>query len=125
MARHVLFLLLGLVAACSAPAASNPGAVPAVEGSRLFKAKGCYACHTLGQGVKVGPDLQGLFSRRDETWVRRYLSDPVTMAAQDPVARQLKDTYKIQMPKMLLTPHELEQLLAYLRTADSQSSQTR
>jgi hypothetical protein len=67
--------------------------------------------------VKVGPDLQGLFSRREEAWIRSYISDPLAMVERDPIARQLKAQYKIQMPKMMISPAEMEPLLAYLRQA--------
>jgi len=111
--------LLFLLGACSVASSPQDAATPAVEGARLFKAKGCTTCHTFGEGVKVGPDLQGLFSRRDEAWIRRYIADPVTMVEQDPIARELKAQYKIQMPKMMISPAEMDQLLAYLREAGS------
>lgn len=108
---------LTLAACGSAAQSSNGPALPGVEGARLFKAKGCTTCHTIGQGVKVGPDLQGLFSRREEAWVRRYIADPVTMVQEDPVAGQLKAQFKIQMPRMMISAPEMEQLIAYLREA--------
>lgn len=110
-------ILLFLLGACSAGSSSQELAIPAVEGARLFKAKGCATCHTIGEGVKVGPDLQGLFSRRDEAWLRRYISDPITMVESDPIAKELKQRYKVQMPRLMISPAELDQLLAYLREA--------
>lgn len=109
--------LLLLFTACSVASTPGEAPLPGVEGARLFKAKGCTTCHTIGQGVKVGPDLHGLFSRRDEAWIRRYISDPVTMVEQDPIAAELKRQYKIQMPRMMISPAEMDQLLAYLREA--------
>ena len=94
--------------------------MPALDGAMLFKAKGCVTCHTIGGGILVGPDLKDLFSRRDEAWVRRYIADPVTMTAEDPVARQLKAQFKIQMPRMALSSRELDGLVAYLRQASPQ-----
>ncbi|MCC6273469.1 MAG: cytochrome c [Deltaproteobacteria bacterium] len=114
--RKILPLLF-LLGACSVAPLPQDTATPAVEGARLFKAKGCTTCHTIGGGVKVGPDLQGLFSRREEAWIRRYIADPVTMVEQDPIARELKAQYKIQMPKMMISPAEMDRLLAYLREA--------
>lgn len=89
--------------------------LPVLDGALLFKAKGCVTCHTIGGGILVGPDLQGLLLRRDEAWVRRYISDPVTMTAQDPIARQLKAQFKVQMPRMALSSGELDSLIVYLR----------
>ena len=111
----ISFLLL--LAACGPGASPEDGPLPAVEGARLFKAKGCYSCHSIGEGPKAGPDLKGLFARRDEAWIRAYVSDPVAMVAKDPVARGLKEQYKIQMPKMMISPAEMDALLGYLRGA--------
>ncbi len=86
-----------------------------VSGEVLFKAKGCYTCHTIGGGDRVGPDLQGLFERREEGWVRKYLHDPVTMTAQDPIARGLKEKYRAQMPRLNLSEREIEELLNFLK----------
>ncbi|HKY63161.1 MAG TPA: cytochrome c [bacterium] len=110
-------LLLLLLAACGGGAAPESGSAPAVEGARLFKAKGCYSCHSIGEGPKAGPDLKGLFARREEAWIRAYVSDPVAMVASDPIARGLKEQYKIQMPKMMISPQEMDALLGYLRSA--------
>ncbi|HEX5034498.1 MAG TPA: cytochrome c [bacterium] len=111
-----IFLLL-LLAACGGGSAPESGSAPAVEGARLFKAKGCYSCHSIGDGPKAGPDLKGLFARREEAWIRAYVSDPVAMVASDPIARGLKEQYKIQMPKMMISPQEMDALLGYLRGA--------
>ncbi len=110
-------LILLLFTACGSGSAPESGSAPAVEGARLFKAKGCYSCHSIGDGPRAGPDLKGLFARREEAWVRAYVSDPVTMVATDPVARGLKEQYKIQMPKMLISAQEMDALLGYLRDA--------
>lgn len=111
-----LFFLI-LLTACGPGSAPESGSAPAVEGARLFKAKGCYSCHSIGEGPKVGPDLKGLFARREEAWIRAYVSDPVAMVATDPIARGLKEQYKIQMPKMMISSQEMDALLGYLRGA--------
>ena len=111
-----LFLCLVLTA-CGSGSAPDGGSAPAVEGARLFKAKGCYSCHSIGDGPKAGPDLKGLFARREEAWIRSYVSDPVMMVATDPIARGLKEQYKIQMPKMMISDQEMDALLGYLRGA--------
>ena len=118
VAMRLLAILLNLMlAACSSGLPPEGAPTPAVEGARLFKAKGCYSCHSIGAGPKAGPDLKGLFSRREETWIRAYVSDPVAMVAKDPIARALKEQYKIQMPKMMISPQEMDALLGYLRDA--------
>ena len=111
-------MILGMVFSSACGVSKLPEATfPGVEGARLFKAKGCITCHTIGEGVKVGPDLQGLFARREEAWVRRYVSDPATMFENDPIAKALKEQYKVAMPRMMISPSELDQLVAYLQKA--------
>jgi nitrite reductase (NO-forming) len=88
-----------------------------MPGAILFKTKNCYTCHSIGKGKMIGPDLKGLFSRREEAWVMKYISDPVGMAKTDPIAMQLKEEFKTQMPNPMLTPKELEELVAYLKEA--------
>ncbi len=103
--------------------AGNPSTTPSLEtpsqlsGKALFKSKACYSCHTIGHGPISGPDLRGLFSRRSDAWVKEYIADPLGMTARDPIARELKERYKIQMPKANLTPTELDDLLNYLKVA--------
>src|ERR1043166_7153940 len=41
----------------------------------LFRSR-CSACHTIGKGDGVGPDLAGVTTRRDRAWLTRYLAAP-------------------------------------------------
>ena len=42
------------------------------HGQQAFQAM-CAACHTIGGGRLVGPDLQGISDRRDERWIIRFV----------------------------------------------------
>jgi nitrite reductase (NO-forming) len=103
--------------------AAAPEAMPAttglvdLPGARLFKTKNCYTCHSIGKGKMTGPDLKGLFSRRDEAWVRKYIPNPMEMTKTDPVAMKLKEEFKSQMPNPMLTAQELDELISYLKEA--------
>lgn len=88
-----------------------------LSGAQLFQSKGCTGCHTIGDGPKIGPDLAGLFQRRDETWVRAFIQDPIGKVQTDAKAGKLKEQYGTQMPQLALSPKELDQLLAFLKTA--------
>lgn len=115
----LLFLLgagWGGISACGKTPSATPG-IQELPGKALFKAKACYTCHGFGTGPMVGPDLKDLFARRDENWVRRFIMDPVTMTQVDPIAQKLKAEYKTQMPKVAMTPTELDALIAYLKQA--------
>ena len=69
------------------------------RGLLLFQ-NGCAACHTVGKGDAVGPDLAGVTGRRDRDWLVRYLKAPDRMLAdKDPIAVSLNDKYKtVPMP---------------------------
>jgi nitrite reductase (NO-forming) len=99
------------------PAKPEPTPLQEMPGALLFKTKNCYTCHTIGKGKMVGPDLKGLFSRREEAWLHRYILKPTEMTKTDPIAMQLKQEYKSQMPDPVLTSKELEELIAYLKEA--------
>jgi len=46
------------------------------EGEQIFKSTGCTACHTIGGGKLVGPDLQGVLDRRSEEEIIKFVQNP-------------------------------------------------
>jgi mono/diheme cytochrome c family protein len=94
-----------------------PPSQSASEGQALFQEK-CAACHTIGQGDKVGPDLKGVTTRRERAWLTRWIAVPDQMVAQgDPIATELFQKYNsIQMPNLNLTEGQVAALIAYLET---------
>ncbi|MEW5942032.1 MAG: c-type cytochrome [Chloroflexota bacterium] len=88
----------------------------APDGEALFTEKGCPACHTIGGGDTVGPDLQGVTERRTQEWLTQWLTAPDQMlAAGDATATELYEKYnKIPMPNLGLTPDEVSALIEFL-----------
>ena len=78
----------------------------------------CGACHTIGNGDRVGPDLAGVTTRRDRAWLSRYLAEPDRMRAEgDPIATALFAKYNnVPMPNLRLSGIEVAGLLSYLET---------
>jgi cytochrome oxidase Cu insertion factor (SCO1/SenC/PrrC family)/mono/diheme cytochrome c family protein len=80
--------------------------------------KACAACHTVGNGDRVGPDLNGVTTRRDRTWLIRYLVAPeVLRARKDPIAVELDARYEgVTMPNLGLSEVDAGDLIVYLET---------
>lgn len=99
------------------PATKAPTDPVAVQGKLAFESK-CLACHSIGGGPKLGPDLYGVTELRDEAWLRRWLKSPEQMLQTDPLAQQLLAQYKVPMPNQNLSEEEIDQYLAYFKWAD-------
>jgi len=91
-------------------------------GAYIFASR-CSACHTIGKGDSVGPDLAGVTTRRDRSWLVRYLRHPDQMLAEkDPIAVALSAKYKnVPMPNLRLSEGEIAVLLSYLEGLGSAS----
>jgi cytochrome c2 len=119
ISRNVsLVLMAAVVLVFIATATSVVFAQPlgqASDGETLFTEK-CAACHTIGGGDLVGPDLQGVIERRSQEWLTQWLLAPdQVLASGDPIATELFDKFnKIPMPNLGLTPDEVASLIAYL-----------
>jgi protein SCO1 len=91
--------------------------IAARPGEALFK-RMCSACHTIGKGDRVGPDLDGVTKRRDRDWLARFIANPQRMRRQrDPIALALAAQYPtVRMPAMGIAANDAKDLLAYLDT---------
>lgn len=91
-----------------------------------FFAKACAACHTVGGGDRIGPDLLGVTDRRDHDWLVRFLMAPDRMRAnKDPAALELAARYRAAMPNLGLSPTDARDLLAYLAERSKQPASPR
>lgn len=86
----------------------------AAKGRRVFAARACQGCHTIGKGDLSAPDLAGVLERRSESWVRKWLRDPTPMLEKDDTARQMLSRYNIRMPNLKLTDEEIQALLHHI-----------
>jgi mono/diheme cytochrome c family protein len=101
------------------PSAAN--AAGADEGKQLFQDKGCAACHSIGKGPLVGPDLQGVTTKRPHEWLEQWIAAPDAMLAKkDPYAVSLlHEFHDVEMPNLGLTKPDIDAILAYLETTAS------
>ncbi|HHL57982.1 MAG TPA: c-type cytochrome [Bacteroidetes bacterium] len=76
----------------------------------------CKACHTIGGGQLVGPDLQGITERRDEAWIIKFVQNSQALIeAGDAVAIQVfEENSKIPMPPNNLTDDQVRDILLYI-----------
>jgi protein SCO1/2 len=81
----------------------------------LFNSR-CAACHTIGKGDRVGPDLLNVTAKRDPAWLTRYIAAPDrVLASGDPIATKLFARYKrVAMPNLSLGPDDVKTLLSYI-----------
>jgi len=76
----------------------------------------CAGCHTIGGGFLVGPDLKGVISRRDRSWLIRWIQEPDKMLAEgDPIATQELKNAAI-MPNFGISETEAKDILAYIES---------
>jgi ubiquinol-cytochrome c reductase cytochrome b subunit len=75
----------------------------AVAGAMVFKASQCGTCHTVnGEGMKIGPALNGLSQRRSKEWVEEQIRNPQSHSSET------------MMPPYKLSQSEMDSLVAYL-----------
>lgn len=87
----------------------------AAEGGRLFGAKGCTKCHTIGDGYRDGPDLAGVTERRTYEWIMMMLTQPEYMVQADHTAQQLLVEHFLEMPNLEITVEEARAVWSYLQ----------
>jgi ubiquinol-cytochrome c reductase cytochrome b subunit len=75
----------------------------AVAGAVVYRKNQCGTCHTInGEGMKIGPDLNGLSRRRRKEWVEEQIRNPQSHSAET------------MMPVFRLSRSEMDALVAYL-----------
>lgn len=89
---------------------------PAFDQGQYTFANHCAACHTIGRGDHIGPDLLGVTATRDRPWLTRFIVSPDRMnAAGDPIAVALRAKYKqVRMPNLDLGAGDAAVLIDYI-----------
>jgi len=99
---------------------ATPSDPDAVQGKLNFESK-CLACHSVGGGRKLGPDVAGVTKRRSDTWLTRFLKDPQEMLKTDAEAQALLKEYNnLPMPNQNLSEAEIRQYIKYFHWIDAQ-----
>jgi mono/diheme cytochrome c family protein len=80
--------------------------------------RNCVACHSMGGGDGVGPDLAGVTDRRTLPWIEAMVRRPDSMLVADSVARALLERYQVPMLDRQLDGARIRAILEFLRRAD-------
>lgn len=94
------------------------------SGEQLFQAS-CSACHSIGGGRLVGPDLEGILDRRSEAWLGQFIQSSQTLINSgdaDAVA-VFEEFSGMIMPDFSLSETQIAELLAYMGNQGSGPSE--
>jgi len=84
------------------------------KGKYLF-GRDCVACHTIGHGDKVGPDLVGVNHVRSPQWLMQIIQHPdQVLEAKDPIATALLKKYKVRMPNIYVSDIDAGFIIHYI-----------
>jgi nitrite reductase (NO-forming) len=96
-------------------------AVPSDPDTKLNFESKCLACHSVGDGRKLGPDVAGVTKRRSDVWLSRWLKEPEKMLEVDADAKaMLKEFNNLPMPNQSLSDVEIKQYIKYFHWIDAQ-----
>ena len=99
---------------------SLPGIVlaqDAAQGQETFQTL-CSACHTIGGGRLVGPDLQGIAERRSEQWIIDFVqhSQDLVQAGDADAVAVFEEYNGFPMADQALTDDEVRGVIAHIGT---------
>ncbi|MBK9282978.1 MAG: c-type cytochrome [Sphingobacteriaceae bacterium] len=87
----------------------------AQNGEATFK-QTCGACHTIGKGKVVGPDLLNVHKKRSEEWIIKFVKSSQTLIKNgDADAKAIFDEFNgMIMPDQNLKDDEIKAVIAYI-----------
>ncbi len=99
--------------------------VQAGAGESNFKTA-CAACHTIGKGRLVGPDLSGVDKRRTEAWLIKFIKSSQSLVKSgDPDAVAVYNKFfKIAMPDQPFSNAQIKEIISYISSVGGQASNT-
>lgn len=76
----------------------------------------CIACHTIGGGDLLGPDLAGVNERRPQEWLEQFIKSSQTLInSGDADAVALYEEYNnLLMPDAFMSDEQVRQVLTYI-----------
>ncbi len=91
------------------------------QGEATFK-QVCAACHTVGKGRLVGPDLMNVHQRRTEEWLLKFIkSSQTVIKGGDAYADSLFKAFnQVMMPdQAAMSDIQIKEVLAYIQSGST------
>jgi mono/diheme cytochrome c family protein len=100
--------------------------VRAQDGEQLFQQ--CKACHSIGQGKLLGPDLLDVSNRRDAAWLKSFIKSSQTMVKNGDAEAQaiLEEFNNLVMIDYNLPDTDIDAIIKYIdsfSTSDSEGGE--
>ena len=88
-----------------------------IDRGRYVFSTQCAACHTVGHGDKIGPDLINVTDVRDPKWLAQFIQTPEKMISDgDPIAKALFEKYRqVRMPNLRIGDEDIAELIGFLK----------
>ena len=86
------------------------------SGKQIFQ-KSCAACHSIGAGRLVGPDLKGVNDKRPEDWLLKFIksSEKLVKSGDKTAMALLEEFNKMPMPDQALSDDQIRKVLAHIK----------
>lgn len=91
------------------------------SGAVLYK-NNCSACHSIGEGRLVGPDLKGVNDRRSEEWLMKWIKSSQSLVKsgdKDAVALFNEFNKVVMIDYAFLTDDQIKSILAYVKETEA------
>lgn len=92
---------------------SGSATIVAQDGASLFK-QNCSACHSIGKGKLVGPDLEGIHTKRSEEWIVSFVKNAQAFGETDADAKTIINEYGYPMPNQNVNDAEIKAIISYI-----------
>lgn len=117
--RSTRLLLTGVVAILLLLSHSQNGWAQE-PGEQVFNTM-CFACHTIGGGRLIGPDLAGVHEKRSQEWLEKFIKSSQSMInAGDAEAVALFEEYSsLLMPDAVASEEQIRHVLSYIKSQSS------
>lgn len=86
------------------------------SGKQIFQ-KSCAACHSIGGGRLVGPDLAGVNDKRPEGWLLKFIksSEKLVKSGDKTAVALFEEFNKMPMPDQALSDEQIKKVLAHIK----------